>query len=102
MILALGANGVSLMQADDFHRFHCEINLPGATLEVARAGFADIAQLETSDTAWVDVEALLRLGRETGPPGWTASATAMIEKARIHGWTRDDLWAVKDHVVGPI
>jgi hypothetical protein len=48
------------------------------------------------------VEALLRLGRETGPPGWTASATAMIEKARIHGWTRDDPWAVKGHVVWPI
>jgi len=99
VVLVKADNSVSLMQADDFKRFHCEIQIPNATLEQAQAALAGIAGLESRETAWVDVDALLALKRDFTPPQWEASVRAMIENARPHGWVRDEPLAIKSHIV---
>ncbi|MDB5772475.1 MAG: hypothetical protein JWM42_2849 [Burkholderia sp.] len=101
MILTLHASGsVELAQPDDFRRFHCEIDMPQASLAQAQLALAGIAQVESRETAWVDVPALLRLGQaHSSQADWAQSANAMIEMARKHGWVRDQPLAVKSHIV---
>lgn len=100
MIVMVAADkAVSLVQADDFKRFHSEIQIPNATLEQAQAALKGIAELESRELAWVDVDALLTLKRDSTAPQWEASVQTMIEKARPHGWVRDHLLAIKSHIV---
>jgi hypothetical protein len=100
MIVMVNADkSVSLVQADDFKRFHCEIQIPNATLEQAQAALKGIAELESRELAWVDVDALLALKRDSTAPQWEPSVQTMIEKARPHGWVRDEPLAIKSHIV---
>lgn len=100
MIVMVAADkSVSLVQADDFKRFHCEIQIPDATLEQAQAALKGVAELESRELAWVDVNALLALKRDSASPLWEASVQTMIEKARPHGWVRDEPLAIKSHIV---
>lgn len=99
IVLVKSDNSVSLMQADDFKRFHCEIQIPNATLEQAQSALEGIAELESRETAWVDVDALLALKRDSTAPQWEASVQAMIEKAHPHGWVHDEPLAIKSHIV---
>jgi hypothetical protein len=100
MVLTLHADGsVILAQPDDFRRFHCEIDLPQAPLDRVQQALAGIAQVESCETAWVDVSALLRLGQAHSSENWAQSAAAMIEMARKHGWVREQPLAIKSHIV---
>ena len=100
MIVMVNADkSISLVQADDFKRFHCEIQIPNATLEQAQAALKGIAELESRETAWTAVDALLALKRDSTAPQWETSVQTMIEKARPHGWVRDHPLAVKSHIV---
>jgi hypothetical protein len=103
MILTLHADGsVGLVQPDDFGRFHCEIDVPHASVEQVGQAFADIVEIESRDTAWVAFPALLRLGqiRDTqANDNWTQSTVAMMQMARKHGWVRDQPLAIKSHIV---
>lgn len=100
MIVTVAADkSVSLVQADDFKRFHCEVRIPNATLEQAQSALEGIAELESRETAWVDVGALLALKRDSTAPQWETSVQTMIEKARPHGWVRDEPVAIKSHIV---
>jgi hypothetical protein len=103
VIVLLHANGVvTLEQPDDFARFHCEIDGAHASLDRARQALSGIAELESQETAWVDMQALMRLGRhstEQAADAWTASAQAMVAKAHKYGWVRDEPPAVKSHIV---
>ena len=100
MILTLAADkSVTLVQANDFKRFYCEIHIVDATLELAKAALNGILELESRYVSWVDVDALFRLDRDSTSSDWETSALAMIEKARPHGWVRDYPLAVKSHIV---
>jgi hypothetical protein len=101
MIVLLDDDGtIRLEAADDFRRFHCEIGLAHASLEAAQAALAGTARIESREHAWVDLAALLRLGRQAAPEpeAWAAAAQAMVDKARPHGWVRDEPTAIKAHI----
>ena len=99
IVMVNSDRSVSLVQAEDFKRFRCEIQIPNATQEEAQFALNGIAEVENLETAWVDVDALFALERDATSPQWTASAQTMIEKARLHGWVRDQPLAIKSHIV---
>lgn len=99
IVLVKADSSVSVVQADDFKRFHCEIQIPNATLEQAQSALGGIAELDSLETAWVDVDALLALKRDSTAPQWEPSVRTMLEKARSHGWVRDEPLAIKSHIV---
>jgi len=99
IVLVKADNSVSLVQADDFKRFHCEIQISNAGLEQAQSALRGIVELESRETAWVDVDALLALRRDSTAPQWEASVQAMVAKARPFGWVRDEPLAIKSHIV---
>jgi len=103
VIVVLHADGrITLEQPHDFTRFHCEIDGAHATVEAANAAFSGFAEVESRETAWVDMPALLALGQATASDAterWTASAERMVEGAAKYGWVRERAPSIKSHIV---
>lgn len=100
MILVLQSDGsVVLEQPTNFRQFHCEIAPRFAGLEEARHAFAPVGELETTETAWVDEEALYALGEATQGAGWREQAQAMVAGAARYGWVREHAPRIKSHIV---
>lgn len=103
MILVLHADGrITLDEPHDFTRFHCEIDSAHATVEAARIAFTSVAEIESRETAWVDMPTLFALGQSaTGDAAqrWTASARRMVEVAAKYGWVRERAPSIKSHIV---
>ena len=99
MILLVGAGRtVTLQQADDFRRFHVEVDA-ALDVQAAREAFAPIGEIESAETAWVGRAELLALGRAVAGEAWTAQAEAMVAGAARHGWVRDREPGIKSHIV---
>lgn len=88
----------ALREADDFRRFHVEIDAPEARFEAIRAsGRLDFAGPKE---AWVPVQALLAADGAPDDAEWQGKLDAIIEKVRPHGWIRDSpTFGIKAHVV---
>lgn len=97
MFLKVAADGgVSLEDRDNFRAFKLVVVRARDEIAEVRRALAGTAEVEDHDTAWI-FEAALR-----GWPGvdaaWQQGLTAMIEKARPHGWIDDARKAIKAHV----
>jgi hypothetical protein len=103
VILVLHADGrITLDEPHDFTRFHCEIDRAHATVEAANAAFTGTAEIESRETAWVDMSALFALGQAASGDAaqrWTASAERMVEGAAKYGWVRERAPSIKSHIV---
>jgi hypothetical protein len=98
MIVVLQADGsVTLEQPTDFRRFHCEIASGVAGWEQARALFK-LGEIESTETAWVDEDALYALGESIAGAGWREEASAMVAFAARKGWVRERAPRIKSHI----
>jgi hypothetical protein len=102
MILMLhGKGAIELMQAEDFGRFHIEIDAGFDSLAQAAGQLAPLAQIESREVAWVDRDALFSLGcaQAGDAAAWTSQAQAMLDKAARYGWVRERSPTIKSHIV---
>jgi|SRR5215471_17684408 len=95
------ATVVKLEDATNFRSFKIVVSMPQADLETVRRALATIAILPERDTAWVSERALRAWPDVADDAAWQESLTAMIEKAKPHGWIDDANKTIKAHVEWP-
>jgi len=97
----LSTSDVKLEDAKNFRAFKVVVTRRNADLDMVRSALANIAVLPDRDTAWVSEQALRAWPEFANDPLWQDALTAMIEKARPHGWVNDDNKTIKAHVEWP-
>jgi len=94
----LAATDVKLEDAGNFRAFKVVVAMPNADLEMVRGALSGVAALPDRDTAWVSERALRAWPQVVHDAAWQEALTAMIAKARPHGWVDDTAKAIKAHV----
>jgi hypothetical protein len=90
----------SLREPENFRGFHVELNVPKSALPELRSNLSDLAEWPDEAIAWISVAALRKLPGVTADPGWENGLATMIEKARPHGWIREQpVPAIRAHLV---
>jgi len=95
------ATVVTLEDATNFRAFKIVVTMPQADLESVRRALEGIAVLPERDTAWVSERALRAWPELAHDAAWQDALTAMIEKAKPHGWIDDANKTIKAHVEWP-
>jgi len=87
---------VSLEDRDNFRAFKLLVTGNASKLDDVRKVLAGVAELPDEQTAWISEAALRRM------PGandaWQQNLSAMIEKAKPHGWVDETRKAIKAHI----
>jgi hypothetical protein len=89
------------LQLEDRHNFRAfKLVVEGGRdrLDHVRRATAGKAELPDADTAWIFEDALRRWPGIEQDAAWQQNLSAMIEKARPHGWIDDARKAIKAHV----
>jgi len=89
---------VTLEDANNFRAFKVVVAPPDADLDTVRRALANIALLPDRGTAWVSERALRAWPELANDSAWQEALTAMIAKARPHGWIDDANKTIKAHV----
>jgi carbonic anhydrase len=97
----LAATAVELEDADNFRSFKVVVAMPNADLDTVRRALADVALLPERHTAWVYERGLRAWPGLSNDVAWQSRLTAMIEKARPHGWIDEANKTIKAHVEWP-
>jgi hypothetical protein len=97
----LAAGSVKLEEASNFRAFKVVVAMPNADLDTVRGALSSIAVLPDPDTAWVSEQALRAWPEVANDAAWQEALTAMIAKARPHGWVDDASKSIKAHVEWP-
>src|SRR5947209_2344521 len=97
----LAVSSVKLEDAWNFRSFKVVVTAPNADLQDVRRALANIATVPDRDTAWVLEQALRDWPEHAGNAAWQESLTAMIAKARPHGWVDDATKSIKAHLEWP-
>jgi hypothetical protein len=99
MFLKVSACGeVSFEDRDNFRAFKLVAEGEPGKLDTVRGAVAGKAELPDAQTAWVFEDALRRWPGVADNADWQSKLSAMIEKARPHGWIDDARKAIKAHV----
>jgi hypothetical protein len=99
MFLKVSAAGdVVLEDRDNFRAFKLVVVGDRAALDGIRRAVAGKAELPDADIAWIYEDALRRWPDVAHDAAWQQSFSAMIEKARPHGWIDDARKAIKAHI----
>jgi hypothetical protein len=86
------AGKISLEDAGNFKMFKLVI---ACDLDQARAALKDLADIPGAEHAWVSEAGLRGFVKDEA---WQESLSAMIEKARPHGWVHPDTGAIRAHI----
>jgi hypothetical protein len=90
----------SLREPENFRGFHVELEVPKTALPELRAKLGDLAEWLDEGVAWISVAGLRKLPGLTVDPAWENGLATMIEKARPHGWIREEpVPAIRAHLV---
>jgi hypothetical protein len=90
----------SLREAENFRGFHVELEVPKTALPELRAKLGDLADWPDEGVAWIAVAGLRKLPGVATDAAWENGLAAMIEKARPHGWIREEpVPAIRAHLV---
>jgi hypothetical protein len=89
---------VTLEDRDNFRAFKLVMTGNPTKLDAARKALAGIAELPDDKTAWISEAALRHWEGVAQDQGWQQSLSAMIEKARPHGWIDEQRKAIKAHI----
>jgi hypothetical protein len=89
---------VQIEDRDNFRAFKLVVDGCRADLDAVRSALRGTAELVDADTAWISEDALRHLPGVAQDVAWQQGLTAMIEKARPHGWIDDARKAIKAHV----
>jgi hypothetical protein len=99
MFLKLTAGGELLFEdRANFRAFKLVVEGSRDRLEAVRRATAGKAELPDAETAWISQDALRQWPGVDQDAAWQQNLSAMIEKARPHGWIDDDRKAIKAHI----
>ena len=99
MFVKLAADRSLLLEdRDNFRAFKLVVEGARTDLDRVRDALAGTADLADADTAWVLEAALRRWPGVAADTAWQDGLTAMIEKAKPHGWIDERRKAIKAHV----
>ena len=99
MFLKFSAAGnLQLEDRDNFRAFKLVVEADRDRLDAVRRALAGKAELPDADTAWIFADALRRWPGVGDDAAWQQNFSAMIDKARPHGWIDDERKAIKAHV----
>jgi hypothetical protein len=99
MFLKLNAAGqLQLEDRDNFRAFKLVVESDRNRLDEVRRALTGQAELPDAETAWIFEQTLRRWPDVENDAAWQQNFSAMIEKARPHGWIDDDRKAIKAHV----
>lgn len=99
MFLKISAGGEATFEdRDNFRAFKLVVDGDRGKLDDARRALSGKAELPDAETAWI-FEAVLRSWPGVAQdPQWQDNFSAMIEKARPHGWIDETRKAIKAHI----
>jgi hypothetical protein len=89
---------VLLDEHDNFKGFKLVVDGSRQDIESVRAALDGIAELPDAETAWVSEAALRSFASVATDTAWQQALSAMIEKAKPHGWIDESRRAIKAHV----
>jgi hypothetical protein len=99
MFLRLTAAGeLTLEDRQNFRAFKLVVEGGRSRIDEVRRVTAGKIDLSDADTAWVFEDALRRWPGVEHDAAWQQNFSAMIEKARPHGWIDDARKAIKAHI----
>jgi hypothetical protein len=82
----------------NFRAFKLVVESSRGRLEDVRRALAGKAELADADTAWILQDALRHWPGVENDAAWQQNFSAMVEKARPHGWIDDERKAIKAHI----
>ena len=89
---------VTLEDHENFRAFKLVVTGNPAKIDATRKSLAGIAELPDDKTAWISEAALRRWDGVAQDPVWQQNLSAMIEKAKPHGWIDEARQAIKAHI----
>jgi hypothetical protein len=99
VFLKISAGGdLQLGDRHNFRAFKLVVEDDRARLDNVRRAVAGKAELPDADTAWIFEDALRHWPGLENDAAWQQNFSAMIEKARPHGWIDEARKAIKAHV----
>jgi hypothetical protein len=99
MFLRFSAAGsLQFEDRDNFRAFKLVVEGDDSRLDAVRRALAGKAELPDAGTAWIFADALRQWPGVENNAAWQQNFSAMIEKARPHGWIDDARNAIKAHV----
>ena len=99
LYLKLSAAGeLTFEDRDNFRAFKFVAAGDRSNLDPVRKAVAGTVELPDADTAWILEAALRQWSGVENDDAWQRNFSAMIEKARPHGWIDDTRKAIKAHV----
>lgn len=99
MFLKLTAAGELLFEdAQNFRAFKLVVEGDSSRLDAVRSALAGKAELPDAETAWISQAALRQWAGVEHDAAWQENFSAMIERARPHGWIDDQRSAIKAHI----
>ena len=91
-------SSITLEDRDNFRAFKLVIMGNPSKLEDIRKALAGVAELPDDKTALIYESALRSFKDVADDQAWQQNVTAMIEKARPHGWIDDERKAIRAHI----
>ena len=99
MYLKLNAAGeLTFEDRQNFRAFKLVVEGERSRLDEVRHGIARKAELPDAETAWIFQDPLRQWPGVAHDTAWQQNFSAMIEKARPHGWIDDSRAAIKAHI----
>jgi hypothetical protein len=99
MFLKLTAAGeLQFEDRQNFRAFKLVVEGDRSRLEAVRSALVGKAELPDAETAWIDQDTLRRWPGVPHEELWQQNFSAMIEKARPHGWIDDQRKTIKAHI----
>jgi hypothetical protein len=92
------ASELQFEDRQNFRAFKLVVEGDRSRLEGVRSALANEAELPDAETAWIFQAALRRWPGVEHDAAWQQNFSAMIEKARPHGWIDDQRNAIKAHI----
>lgn len=89
---------ITLEERENFRAFKLTIDAGTDRIEAMRLTLSGIAELVDEKTAWISEGALRNWAGVAQDAAWQQSLSAMIEKARPHGWIDDRRKAIRAHI----
>jgi len=98
VFLKVSDDGVTFEDRNNFRAFKLVVEGGPDRIDGVRQTLAGTAELPDADTAWIFEAALRRWPDIEYDAAWQQNFSAMIEKARPHGWIDDARKAIKAHI----